>query len=99
MFIKAEQDGAPYDLVTLDYDMPGISGPETAEKIRQYIEVHQFPGIDSATCSFGVSCLKNNDDTKESIVKRADEALYLAKRGGRNQVVGDTSSSKPQSTQ
>lgn len=38
MFITAEQDGVPYDLVTLDYDMPGISGPETAEKIRQYEE-------------------------------------------------------------
>ena len=64
-----------------------------ADKVRQYIEVHPFPEIDSATCSFGVSYFKNNDDTKESIVNRADEALYLAKRGGRNQVVGDTPSS------
>ncbi len=38
LFIKAEQDGAPYDLVTLDFDMPGISGPETAEQIRRYEE-------------------------------------------------------------
>ncbi len=38
MFIKAEQDKAPYDLITLDFDMPGISGPETAEKIRSYEE-------------------------------------------------------------
>jgi len=38
MFVKAEMDKEPYELITLDYEMPGMSGSETAEKIRQYEE-------------------------------------------------------------
>jgi len=38
MYIKAEMDKSPYELITLDVDMPGMSGPETAQKIRQYEE-------------------------------------------------------------
>ncbi|MBL6988035.1 MAG: diguanylate cyclase [Methylobacter sp.] len=38
------------------------------------------------TASLGVSTL-HSDDTAESFVKRADEAMYKAKHNGRNQVV------------
>lgn len=37
------------------------------------------------TCSFGVAELEENDLSKD-VVKRADEAQYLAKESGRNQV-------------
>jgi diguanylate cyclase (GGDEF)-like protein len=38
------------------------------------------------TGSFGVAAAQSVDDTVEQIVKRADEALYLVKRQGRNGV-------------
>ena len=39
----------------------------------------------TVTCSFGVSEFLK-DDLKETIMKRADDALYLSKGNGRNQV-------------
>ena len=38
MFITAEQENNPYELITLDIDMPGMSGTETVAKIRSYEE-------------------------------------------------------------
>jgi len=42
---------------------------------------YTFPG--TATASFGVTCYKP-DDTIDSILKRADQLVYLAKDEGRN---------------
>ncbi|RON39107.1 hypothetical protein BK664_12990 [Pseudomonas brassicacearum] len=41
--------------------------------------------LDTVTASFGVA-LANTDDNVESLLIRADDALYRAKRNGRNQV-------------
>jgi diguanylate cyclase len=41
--------------------------------------------LDTITASFGYA-LARNDDTMESLLTRADDALYQAKRDGRNQV-------------
>lgn len=64
----------------------GLSGAgELAEKLRQVIAAHQFVGVGQKTCSFGVAeyCL---GESIESLIHRADAALYQAKEGGRNQV-------------
>ena len=66
MFIKAEQDGAPYDLVTLDYDMPGISGPETAEKIRQYEEENGIVSLHSSAKILMVTAMSDGKSIMSS---------------------------------
>ncbi len=64
----------------------GVEGAvELAEKLRLKIETHGFSSKVNVKCSFGVTGYKR-DDTAESIVKRADEALYKAKENGRNRV-------------
>jgi two-component system cell cycle response regulator len=41
------------------------------------------------TASVGIGTLENPNDTPETMFKRADNALYMAKRQGRNRVVAD----------
>jgi two-component system cell cycle response regulator len=41
------------------------------------------------TASVGIATLERSDDSVEALLKRADSALYAAKRDGRNRVVVD----------
>jgi diguanylate cyclase (GGDEF)-like protein len=65
------------------------SGPAEAgvlaERLRVMIEQHTFQSVGKVTCSFGVSSYQNGDGAL-SLIKRADEGLYLSKTRGRNQV-------------
>jgi diguanylate cyclase len=57
-----------------------------AEKIRQAVEEKPFRSGDNRvniTVSCGVASFRK-DDARKTPFERADEALYLAKRGGRN---------------
>lgn len=56
-----------------------------AENIRTVIESYDFPAVGCKTCCFGVAEYRP-DEMPEAVIKRADEALYRAKNGGRNQV-------------
>jgi two-component system cell cycle response regulator len=64
-----------------------------AERLRRRIATEPFPVQDGSrnievTISVGLSAL-GKDDTAATILKRADGALYRAKRDGRNRVVPD----------
>lgn len=59
------------------------SSLKLAEKIRLEISKIEFDKLEKATCSFGVVEYKKGDD-EDSIVKRADEFLYKAKKAGKN---------------
>lgn len=68
--------------------MPGTSlqgAKMVAEKLRRVVENAVFPEVKKVTCSFGVTSLEE-EDTIKSFFERADEALYEAKKNGRNRV-------------
>lgn len=56
------------------------------EHLKQAIEEHRFASVGDLTASFGLT-LSKEDDTVESVLNRADEALYEAKSLGKNTVV------------
>jgi two-component system, cell cycle response regulator len=65
-----------------------------AERLRRRIASEPFSiqkGADSieVTISIGLATLDTADDDAGTILKRADQALYRAKRDGRNRVVAD----------
>jgi two-component system cell cycle response regulator len=65
-----------------------------AERLRQAVADAPFhigadPGQLPVTISIGVTCSEGAEDTADSLLKRADKALYRAKRDGRNRVVAD----------
>ena len=81
--IFARFGGEEFTILVHDNDVR--TGRDLAEKIRQNIERHEFPATGAVTCSFGVAQFYE-DDCVETIIKRADEAMYAAKQLGRNRV-------------
>jgi two-component system cell cycle response regulator len=65
-----------------------------AERLRQSIEttpvkISRAPGQLNITISIGIAKAEGQADTAEQLLHRADQALYRAKRTGRNKVVAD----------
>jgi two-component system, cell cycle response regulator len=66
---------------------------QVGERLRATIAAEPFhvvPGQNLVvTASVGISTLEYQEDTPEALFKRADNALYSAKREGRNRVAAD----------
>jgi diguanylate cyclase (GGDEF)-like protein len=58
-----------------------------AERIRAYIDEEDFPWTGNVTVSLGVASVRENGCDINLAFQQADEALYEAKRAGRNRVV------------
>lgn len=58
---------------------------EASEKIRKQINELTFDSIKNVSCSFGVAQF-DVDDTMQSLLARADQAMYKAKKSGKNRV-------------
>lgn len=55
------------------------------ERIRSAIDLNIFHTIDHITCSFGIASYQDGD-TNNKLILRADNALYEAKKSGKNLV-------------
>ncbi len=84
--------GEEFVVVMPDTDMAVAT--MVAERLRRRIAAEPFAickGQSSVqvTISIGLAALGQPDDTATNVLKRADQALYRAKRDGRNRVVAD----------
>ncbi|GHC75965.1 PleD family two-component system response regulator [Limoniibacter endophyticus] len=82
------------EFVVVMPDTPFDSSTKVAERIRADVERQPFTVGQNGqaipvTVSIGVASLKWTGDTMEDLLKRADRALYQAKRSGRNRVAAE----------
>lgn len=82
--------GEEFVVVMPDTDI--VLASTVAERIRMEVWSHPFFVNDGAsqlsiTVSSGIACIEGEEDTTEKMLKRADVALYNAKRAGRNRVM------------
>lgn len=88
-FIRSEDTLARWggdEFVVLLPQTMGANALHLVERLREDIYGYVFPEVGHVTISAGLSELQA-DDTVDSLVKRADNALYKAKEGGRNKLV------------
>jgi two-component system cell cycle response regulator len=66
---------------------------QVGERLCHGVAVEPFQANADArlhvTASVGIATLERSDDSAEAVLRRADAALYAAKREGRNRVVVD----------
>ena len=67
-------------------ETPLAGAIQVADRIRERIAAEHFPRIGTVTASVGVSNYPVNALSKEDLIRVADQALYVAKNGGRDRV-------------
>ena len=82
--IFARYGGEEFIILTPETDLSGALSH--AERLRRDIESHHFKNVGQVTCSFGVTEFIAESDNVKNLLKRVDNALYLAKHRGRNRV-------------
>lgn len=94
--IVARYGGEEFALVLEGTDEAG--GLQLAERIRSDIAARVFrceQGTFRVTISLGVAVYPADAPEKHALIERADQALYAAKRGGRNRTVRATPARAP----
>ncbi|WP_457643275.1 GGDEF domain-containing protein [Persephonella sp.] len=79
----ARWGGEEFVILAPETDLNGLK--ILAEKLRKTIEEYPFEHVEKVTSSFGITEAVP-EDTTDTVIRRADEALYLAKERGRNRV-------------
>ena len=80
-----------WDVVALSVE-PAVLAERIADRIRRHVAGSPFRVDNGAelltvTISVGVAATLGAGDSPEALLKRADEAVYEAKAGGRNRVI------------
>jgi len=87
--LVARYGGEEFVVILEDSALPDVV--RVADEVRRGLEARTVPGADGqplhATVSAGCAVIDPADPTKEELLGRADVALFMAKRAGRNQVV------------
>jgi len=76
--------GEEFLIVSPKTDLKGLT--QLAKTLRSSIEEYEFKIVKRKTASFGVTQYKL-DENIDAMIDRADDALYKAKKAGRNKVV------------
>ncbi|NVJ52209.1 MAG: transporter substrate-binding domain-containing protein [Campylobacteraceae bacterium] len=75
--------GEEFVIICPESDVSGVM--KLMETFKEKIYNYEFSKVKNKTASFGVT-MSQKGDTIESILKRADDALYQAKGNGRNRI-------------
>ncbi|MHB1661977.1 MAG: sensor domain-containing diguanylate cyclase [bacterium] len=81
--IIARYGGEEFMVIMPETDIRGAN--DIAERIRKTVENHTFKYAPSITISLGAGMYADGE-APDSFVKRADDAMYKAKKSGRNRV-------------
>ena len=90
--LACRSGGEEFIIVMPETDMAVAAS--VAERLRRRIATEPFAISEGTrtipvTLSIGIATLREGNDTPATLLKRADQALYRAKRDGRNRVVPD----------
>lgn len=86
--VVARYGGEEFVVILDETDLEGAR--QVAERVREKIEAEQIRGDFGrikVTASLGIACWPDHATTPEELLERADQALYEAKKKGRNRVV------------
>jgi diguanylate cyclase (GGDEF)-like protein len=81
--IFARYGGEEFIIICPETDTDGAVA--LAEKIRTAVEQHSYPMVGNITISAGATELSDTDSVN-TLIKKADDVLYAAKKRGRNRV-------------
>jgi diguanylate cyclase (GGDEF)-like protein len=82
--LAARYGGEEFTVILPETSLNGAI--QTANRIRERIAAQHFVEIGNITASIGVSNYPVNALGKEDLIRVADQALYVAKHGGRDRV-------------
>ncbi len=77
MFVKGHEEGVPYDLVTMDIDMPDMRGQDVVKKIRDWEAANMVHMANHEAKILMVTVMNNIRDILSSFRKGCE--WYLAK--------------------
>lgn len=84
--VLSRYGGEEFAIITPETNLE--SALAVCDKLRKVVEGWHFPGIPRpVTISAGIAEYPVQGNTRDELVKAADEALYAAKQGGRNRVL------------
>jgi len=83
--LAARYGGEEFVVVLVDTDAAGAL--DVAERIRSAIAAAAIgPGVKHVSVSIGVATFPGDAEYREELIDKADWAMYMAKRGGRDRV-------------